>query len=345
MPPPLKIEAPLEPHALRIVRELPAVAAKRAANGRLRVDGRTFELAVEYKKRVGTADAWRVVRIAEQYPKRPAKAVLVVADRTTTEARRILAEHGIGYVDGLGNAHLEYPGAYVHVETPRRGREPRAPGQLRLGGKAGVATQALLLEPGRKWRVTDLAERAGVSVGLAHAVLQRLEQLEIVEARGDRRTRARTIADPAALLDLWAEENRDHGLRRLGAYSLPPRGGGGVAENTARGLADAQVDHALTGVVAAAMLAPFVTALPAAEFWVDAAQPLEDLVDRLGAESVERGANLMLVQANDNLPLAFAEDRNGIRLANVFRIYLDARADPKRGREQADHFRREVIGW
>lgn len=344
MTPTLKIEAPLDPPALRILRELPALAAEPGVDGRLRVDGRTFELVVEYKKRIGAADAWRVVRMVEEYPKRPAKAALVVADRTTADARRILVEHGIGYVDGLGNAHLDYPGAYVHIETPRKHREPRAAGELRLAGKAGVAAQALLLEPRREWRVTDLAERAHVSVGLAHAVLDRLERLEIVEAHGGRRARARTIADPAALLDLWAEENRDRGVRQLGAYLLPARGGD-VAEGAAQALRVAEVDHALTGVVAAAMLAPFVTALPAATFWVDAGHPLDDLIEKLGAETADSGANVVLMQADNNLPLAFAGDRDGLRVANDYRIYLDARADPKRGREQAEHFRREVIGW
>lgn len=344
MTPTLKIEGPLEPAALRILRDLPAVAAEPAEDGRLRVDGRTFELVVEYKKRFGAAEAWGVVRTVEQYPKRPARAALVVADRTTADARRILVDHGIGYVDGLGNAHLEYPGAYVHIETPRNDREPRATGELRLAGKAGVAAQALLLEPKREWRVTDLAERAEVSVGLAHAVLDRLERLEIVEAHGGRRARARTIADPAALLDLWAEENRDRGVRQVGTYVLPPRGGG-IVEGTAQALRVAKVDHALTGVGAAAMLAPFVTTLPAATFWVDGGHPPDDLIEKLGAETADRGANVVLMQADDNLPLAFADERDGLRLANVFRIYLDARADPKRGREQAEHFRREVIGW
>lgn len=344
MTPALAIEAPLDPHALRIVRELPAVLADHAADGRLCVDGRTFELVAEYKKRVGTADAWRVVHMAEQLPKRPVTAALVIADRTTAQARRVLAANGVGYVDALGNAHLEYPGVYIHIETPRRERERPEPGALRLSGKAGVAAQALLLEPEREWGVTDLAKRAGVSVGLAHAVLRRLEQLAIVEAHGDGRTRARTVVDPPALLDLWVEENRDRGVRRLGAYLLPPRGGG-VLETVAPRLADARIEHALTGVAAAAMLAPFVTAVPVTTFWVDAAEPLDDVVSTLGAEEAERGANVVLMQADANLPLAFAEERDGVRLANVFRIYYDAQADPRRGRDQAQHFRREVIGW
>ena len=93
------------------------------------------------------------------------------------------------------------------------------------------------------------------------------------------------------------------------------------------------------------MLAPFLTTLPAATFWVDAAHPLEDLVDSLDAESADRSSNLVLMQADDNLPLAFAGEQDGVQLTNVFRIYVDARADPKRGREQAEHARREVIGW
>lgn len=344
MTPTLTIEAPLEPHALRIIRELPVVAAKRADEGSLRIDGRTLELVTEYKRRVGAAEAWQAVRMAERLPKRPTKAALVVADRTTAEARRILADNGIGYVDGDGNAHLAYPGAYVHVERPIRGRERQTAGELRLAGKAAVTAQALLLEPDRAWRVTDLAERAGVSVGLAHAVLARLERLAVVTAKGNGRVRTRTLSDPAALLDLWAEENRDRGVRQLGAYVLPPRGGD-VVKAAERILRGAGVDHALTGVAAAALLAPFLTALPAPTYWVDAGHPLEELVETLGGEPAERGANLVLRQANDNLPLAFASEREDIRFANVFRIYVDARGDPRRGREQADHFRSELIGW
>jgi hypothetical protein len=32
-------------------------------------------------------------------------------------------------------------------------------------------------------------------------------------------------------------------------------------------------------------------------------------------------------------------------LANRFRVYVDLRSDPQRGAEQADHLRREAIGF
>lgn len=49
--------------------------------------------------------------------------LLLIADQTTSEAREILAEHGVAVVDGLGNAHMELPGLLFHLEG--RGRPGR----------------------------------------------------------------------------------------------------------------------------------------------------------------------------------------------------------------------------
>ena len=75
-----------------------------------------------------------------------------MAGETTAEARDILSEHGVGVIDRSGNAHLELPGRpfYIEAKRPRDG-EPRDPEAVtRLTGKAGVAAQALLLQPGRE---------------------------------------------------------------------------------------------------------------------------------------------------------------------------------------------------
>jgi hypothetical protein len=60
---------------------------------------------------------------------------------------------------------------------------------------------------------------------------------------------------------------------------------------------------------------------------------------------VTDGQNVVFLQAKDDAPLAFREKRNGLWLANRFRLYADLRRDPRRGREQADNLRREVIGF
>lgn len=345
MPNELTIEAPLEAHALRIVAELPSVAVKRAPDAQLRLGGRTFRLDVKYKRRIGPAEAWQIANDLEQNCGAPRAAVLAVADLTTASARRILVDHGIGYVDAAGNAHLDLPGIYFHIEKPEPRLETREKGApIRLAGRAGVIAQALLLDPGREWRVAELAMRAGASVGLVHRVLRRLQETAIIGSQGANRASARVLTNPPALLDLWIEENRDRGVHRQGTYVLPPRSGD-IVQVLEKRLRQGDFAHALTSTAAAARLAPFVTTEPVPTYWIDADQPLTTVVEALKAEVVESGANVVLMQARDDAPLAFADEHNGVRFANVFRIYHDARLDPRRGLEQAEHLRREVIGW
>src|SRR5258707_15799502 len=105
----------------------------------------------------------------------------VSGGETTAEAREILQEHGIGVIDGLGHAHIELPGLLFHLEGHRSRRQTWP---TRLNGKAGVVAQALLVHPERGWQVQELAEEAGVSLGLAHRVLARLADEGVVTAEG-----------------------------------------------------------------------------------------------------------------------------------------------------------------
>ncbi len=92
-------------------------------------------------------------------------------------------------------------------------------------------------------------------------------------------------------------------------------------------------------------MAPLVTAIPVVDVWVAAKASPEDLCDAAGADRVTEGQNVNFLQAKDDAPLAFREEVKGLWLANRFRLYADLRRDPRRGREQADNLRREVIGF
>jgi hypothetical protein len=58
---------------------------------------------------------------------------------------------------------------------------------------------------------------------------------------------------------------------------------------------------------------------------------------------VENGNNVLLLQASDDTPLVFARKVEELWVANDFRIYRDLLHGPRRGREQAERFREEVI--
>ncbi|MEX2586449.1 MAG: hypothetical protein WD602_00440 [Actinomycetota bacterium] len=345
----VNIRGSLETEALRILREIPWLTVDADSGGTDRgVDAiltfadRQEEVVVDFKRRANAATAWQLVHYAEAHPER---RHLLIAEETTEETRRILEDHGIGIIDGLGNAHLELPGLLFHVEghERRKRRTYTTTPPTRLKGKAGVVTQALLLHPERRWQVKDVVEEAGVSTGLAHRVLARLEHEGVVAAQGTGPNLTRTLTDPGALLDLWTEENTEQPTRTT-AYVLAqtPRL---LAEKVANNLGRAGINYAVTGAAAATLVAPFVTAVPVVEVWVTARVGVHELAQATRADLVTDGHNVVFLQVRDDGPLAFREKRGGLSLANLFRTYVDLRRDPRRGREQADNLRREVIGF
>lgn len=333
--------------ALRILREVPGLMVVAEPRGKARwVDAilqfgdQRAPVAIEFKGRANAATAWQLIQHAKALPD---TALLVVADETTAEARAILEQHGIGVVDGLGNAHIELPGLLIHLEGRQQARRPSKPAPTRLRGKAGLAAQALLVHRDKEWQVRDLAEEAGVSVGLAHRVLARLENEGIVISEGAGPKRVRRMSNPTALLDLWTEEQDEPATRTPGfLLARSPRE---LIRRLGGNLDHAEIEYALTGSAGASLVAPFVTAIPVVELWVRSTASPEELHAGAGTQPVTDGQNVVFLQTRYDGPLAYRERTDDGWVANRFRLYADLRRDPRRGREQAGHLRTEVIGF
>lgn len=346
----LNITGPLERDTLRFLREIPGVIVKPTAlTGRhsdvvIRAGDVTRVVEVKSKRLTNVAAARQVVEYAQHLP---AGTHLLLVTRTSTEdARQLLEDHEIGIMDTQGNTRIQFPGLFLWTEgrlaPPPRERQKEPP--VKLTGKAGVAAQALLGEPQRKWQVHYLAKTAGISMGLAHRVLVRLERENLIEAEGAGPTRTRRVVNPTALLDLWAEEMRDRGVKQLRAFRLA-RDPQGQAKILSRALTEAKIAHAMTGPAAATRLAPFVTAVPLTDIWVTDAVTLDEVAAAARADVVREGPNIVLRQSPGDAPLAYSKKMNDIWVVDRFRLYYDLRHNPQRGREQADRLRTEVIGF
>ena len=341
----IKIGARFAAEALRILRAVPGldVIAEPAGldpgvDALVMFAGTEAPVAIEFKTRANAATAWHLANIARHRPELP---LVLIAAETTTDARRILSEHGIAFIDGLGNAQLELPGLLFRVAGT--GRPTRAPAPCRLSGKAGLVAQALLLDPKRAWRINALAEQTAVSSGLVHRVLARLEVEGIVGTNGAGPHRTRHVTDPTALLDLWAEENVDKPVRTRGyLLAQTPQQ---LIDQLGESLNGAGIEYALTGAAAASIIAPFVTTITVTEVWIAAATGPQEFFDHTSATPVTEGHNVTFLQASTDAPLAFRHQSGGLWIANQFRLYADLRRDKRRGVEQADHLRREVIGF
>ena len=340
----VNMQSPSEADALRILREVPGLTVESRPPNKdkgsvvIKFGSERRAVALEFKKLANAATAWHVVHTAEA---RPTVARMLVASESTAEARAILMRHGIAFADAMGNAHIELPGLLLHVGDSSRGRPSTKAMPPRLSGKAGVIAQALLLHPDRVWHIGDLAKEAAVSTALAYRVLNRLGAESIIETEGKGPTKLRRLADFPALLDLWAEEEGGRPTRtRAFVLAQTPRQ---LIEKVTGDLQEAKLDHALTGAAAASLIAPFVTAVPVVELWVTALAAPNELHSRLGSEAVGEGANVILLQQRGDTPLAFRVRTNETWISNRFRIYVDLLKDPRRGREQAQRLRSEVI--
>lgn len=347
----VKVGGTLEREAVRLLRDIPGVLVEPGTKtkGRpdtiIQVGGVTHVIEFKSQPVTNAAAAQQIIAYAQALPD-PTR-LIVVARTITAEARQRLVEAGVGFLDATGAKYVDLPGLYLCTEGRPQAAGALAqkdPPGLRLSGRAGVASEAILNDPGRRWRVRDLAAEANVSLGLVHRLFLRLEGEGLVEAEGAGPHKTRRVARPAGLLDMWAEEMSDRGVRQLRAYRLSrdPR-----AQVTAlsRALDEADIEHAVTGAAAAARLAPFVTAVPVTEVWVSELIDLADAAQAAGADPVTEGHNVSFRSAKNDAPLMFRERHDDAWLADTFRIYIDLRADPRRGREQADRLREEVIGF
>lgn len=341
----MNIRGAIAQSTVRILRDVPGVVVQpgRRAESDVIIQAGQVSVPVELKAQGSTnaATAQQTIAYARTLP--PDTHLVVVAQRISEDAREQLSRAGIGFIDSTGNIRLDLPGLFVWRDGQRPPTGPRPPTQpAAVSGKAGMATQALLHEPARAWNVHDLADRANVSVGLAHRLFVRLENDGLLEVHGRGPRKTRRLSNPTALLDLWAEEMRDRGVHQLRAYRLArePRA---LATAVSKALSEAGIDHAVTGAAAAASLAPFVTAVPVTEVWVSERTDLQLVSTAARAPEVTEGHNLVFRSARDDLPLAFRWRHKSVWIADVLRVYLDLRADPRRGREQADRLREEVI--
>lgn len=111
----------------------------------------------------------------------PGDTLLVVADRVTDSARKLLTSQGAGYLDLRGHLGLRTGRVLIDAEVdPVTKRPERADA---LGGKAGLEVAvALLLQPERGAAVRELARELGRSPSTVSEVLKALRSTGLIDA-------------------------------------------------------------------------------------------------------------------------------------------------------------------
>src|SRR5215470_14138721 len=143
-----------------------------------------------------------VTRLNEVRRELPGAHPVAAAAYIGPQSARILRNNGLGYVDLSGNCALAFGNVLIEKEGKRNVRPSTRPLRSLFAPRATRVVRVLLTDPGRAWRLEELAKAAGVSLGHSHNVVQRLADLAWVER--DDRQRIR-LMKPADLLESWCE--------------------------------------------------------------------------------------------------------------------------------------------
>src|SRR5438067_13539822 len=139
-----------------------------------------------------------VTRLAELRRELPLAYPVAAAVYIGPQSARILKDNNLGYVDLSGNCYLAFDHVLIEKEGKRNVRPSVRPLRSLFAPRATRVIRVLLVEPARAWRLEELAHAAAVSLGHAHNVVKRLEQLAWVEREESQKIR---LGKPADLLE------------------------------------------------------------------------------------------------------------------------------------------------
>jgi len=312
--------------------------------------GRNHFLLVEVRKSVYPRDAqqilWQLNRyVADTHAERKKQVVpLLAAESISPGAKDLLKSENCGYFDTGGSLFIPARGAYIYIDKPPpKTLQKSVRGLFR--GKRSQVLHALLIRHGEWFGVKELAEFAEVSPATASETLSALERFEWLTVKGQGPSKERRLADPGALLDEWQKQTLAARRQAYRRFYVPAGDTDAIAHRFADTCGRLGLDYTLTEQYAAQTYAPFLSSVSRVACRLAFGSRVNELYAEMEARPVNEGANLDVIETRSHGEFLFRERVGQLWLASPVQVYLDLLRSGGRGKEMAEHLRRERIGF
>jgi hypothetical protein len=279
-----------------------------------------------------------VTRLSEIRRAMPDAYPVAVSPYISPQSAALLKRSGLGYLDLSGNCHLSFENILIEKEGKPNLRPANRPLKSLFAPRATRVVRVVLVDPQHAWRLEELAKAAEVSLGHAHNVVKRLEELSWVERNSRQRIQ---LTRPAELLEAWVEAY-SYRQNDVQAYFSGERIARSLVVDLGRAAHEARRRYAFTLHSGAALVAPNVR-FPAIHCYLEG-DP-EPVARALGLRPGEGEGNVYFLTPYDHgvfyAPLA----KGGLPVVCLPQLYADLYHYERRGREQAAHLRREAMGY
>lgn len=262
---------------------------------------------------------------------------IVAAPYLSPQSQAICIEAGIGYLDLAGNYRLEGRRFFLERIDHERPKPVKRAFKSLFSPKSAQVLRILLRYPHEAWRVTELAERANVSLGHVSNVRSALIDREWASADED----GLRLTNVDALLDAWREAYDRPKGKRENYYTTQH---GKALEERLQELLHRRDDILLASFSAAQWMAAYGRV--GTTYLYAAPEALPDMVATLNLKRVPSGANVEILVLEDSELLRDRwEAPHGVATTSPVQTYLDLTLAGERGEEAADYLRKEMFAW
>ena len=233
---------------------------------------------------------------------------IIMAPYISDASAKICEASGAGYCDLSGNCLIQTDSIYIS----NKGNPNQYPAEnhAKTIFKSSAKTTSLILrelmkDVSKGWKIKELAEKVGCSIGMVSRVKTYLCEQS------------------------WAEMDSS-GLHITDAESLMPR----FEEKCFSAFRDQGVALCLTGFSGGVRYAPVVR-YTKAHVWVDR-KDIADFLNLTGCKKVDSGANVAVYVADSDEVFADCREIGESRVASPVQVYLDCMQLKGRGEEMAE---------
>ncbi|MBV1777365.1 hypothetical protein KSF73_16715 [Burkholderiaceae bacterium DAT-1] len=265
---------------------------------------------------------------------------VLIAPYISTAVGQMCEENGVSYLDLEGNARITFGGVFIERMVASKPVAQQRELKSLFKPKSAQVLRALLREPNRAWRVNELSELTGVSLGHVSNVRTGLINREWASVSNN----GLILSEPDALLDAWRENYTAPSGERLRFYT--PLHGSSL-EDAARSVLFAGNGNGgavFASFSAAQWLAPY--ARTGTHYFFCDDQGLHKLQPVLKLTPVAKGENVVITVLKDVGWFADSvEPVQGAVCTSPVQTYLDLSIAGERGAEAAEYLRQARLKW
>ena len=262
---------------------------------------------------------------------------VIMAPYISDASAKICEMSGLGYCDLSGNCLIQTDSIYIS----NKGNPNKYPvnNNAKTIFKSSAKTTSLILrklmeDVSKRWKIKELAEEVGCSIGMVSRVKTYLCEQLLAEMDSS----GLYITDAESLMKEWS---RSYEMpETISCYTLEPIPQ--FEEKCFAAFRNQGVTLCLTGFSGGVRYTPVVR-YTKVHVWVDR-EYIADFMSLTGCKKVDSGSNVVVYVADSDEVFADCREINQSRVASPVQAYLDAMQLKGRGEEMAEAlFSKEIL--